>query len=429
MLSKMRPCAEGGRQPRRHRLQRLAAVHRRRRLRRERDPPLDLENDWLEAIVALPDHMFYNTGISTYIWMLTNRKPGSARARSSSSTPATSGRRCDLAIARPRRGFSGSFLKRLFDSRYVKACFEVTANGLTRVGLGQYAISNISLPFPPEDEQRAIATFLDRETAKIDALVNEQRRLIDLLKEKRQAVISHAVTKGLDPSVPMRDSGVEWLGEIPAHWRLARVKQLCKTVSGGTPNTAQQDLYYADEETGIPWVRTLDLTNDVVTSVEVHITQQALRDTACKILPPGTVMVAMYGGDGTVGKNGLLMIPAAINQAVCGLLPAEDLVPEFLFRYMQFYRPFWMIGAESSRKDPNISQERVRAAPIPLPPLAEQEAIAKYLSDAIGQHQSLSLQAEASIELLQERRAALISAAVTGKIDIREVASRKTEVA
>lgn len=158
-------------------------------------------------------------------------------------------------------------------------------------------IKNIACTLPPVKEQTHIAAFLDQETAKIDGLVDEQRRLMELLKEKRRTVISYAVTKGINPSVPMKPSGIEWLGDVPAHWEIGRVKNYFRTSSGGTPNTAQQELYYTNEEDGIPWVRTTDLQNEVLRSVDIFITQQALADTACAILPPNTVMVAMYGGD------------------------------------------------------------------------------------------------------------------------------------
>lgn len=132
-------------------------------------------------------------------------------------------------------------------------------------------------------------------------------------------------------------------------------------------------------------------------------------------------MVAMYGGDGTVGKNGLLAIPAAINQAVCGLLPSTTHRSEYAFRFMQFYRPYWMIGAESSRKDPNISQERVQKAPFPKPPRDEQDSIVNFLEIQLKKFDTLTAEAQHAIDLLQERRTALISAAVTGKIDVRGV--------
>jgi type I restriction enzyme S subunit len=131
-----------------------------------------------------------------------------------------------LSMVRPNGDISGAFVKRFFDSAYAKSLFAVRANGLTRVGLSQYAIDNVELPLPPREEQSPIATFLDHETAKIDALIAEQQRLIELLQEKRQAVISHAVTKGLNPDAPMKDSGVEWLGEVPEHWSVLPVWML-----------------------------------------------------------------------------------------------------------------------------------------------------------------------------------------------------------
>lgn len=134
-----------------------------------------------------------------------------------------------LSMVRPRVGVNGAFVKRLFDSTYAKSCFAVRANGLTRVGLSQYELDNVDMPVPPPAEQAAIATFLDRETAKIDALIAEQQRLIELLQEKRPAVISHAVTKGLNPDAPMKDSGIEWLGEVAEHWEVGPLKRFWAT--------------------------------------------------------------------------------------------------------------------------------------------------------------------------------------------------------
>jgi type I restriction enzyme S subunit len=283
-------------------------------------------------------------------------------------------------------------------------------------------VGDMPLPIPSFDEQKSIAAFLDRETAKIDDLVAEQEQLITLLKEKRQAVISHAVTKGLDPSVPMKDSGVEWLGEVPAHWGIGKVKQFFATSSGSTPNTDKQDVYYNGD---IPWIRSLDLTDGDIVEWEVGITPAAIDDTACKLLPVGTVLVAMYGGDGTIGKNGLLRIPAATNQAICALLPSPQFEPEFVLAFMQHQRPYWMVGAEGTRKDPNISQDRVRNALMPCPSLSEQRVIVEQVKQALSAFGSLEKEAEAVIGILNERRSALISAAVTGQIDVRGLANQE----
>lgn len=280
--------------------------------------------------------------------------------------------------------------------------------------------SRMPVLLPSKEEQTAIATFLDHETGKIDALISEQEQLIALLAEKRQATISHAVTKGLNPDVPMKDSGVSWLGEMPEHWEIGPIKRWYATSSGGTPDTAHQDEYYI-EEGGYPWIRTTDLNNDRLNCYEIAITDEAIRNSACSMLPINSVLIAMYGGDGTIGKNGLLTIEACINQAVCALLPTEGFDSRYTFRYVQFYRPYWMVGAESSRKDPNISQALIRNVSILCPPIGEQIAIAEFLDTEIAKLDALKIESERAIALLKERRSALIAAAVTGQIDVRGI--------
>ena len=271
--------------------------------------------------------------------------------------------------------------------------------------------------FPTRAEQTQITRFLDHETTRIDALIEEQQRLIELLKEKRQAVISHAVTKGLNPTVPMKDSGIEWLGEVPEHWEVTKFKWPLRTASGGTPPSNDRTAYY---DGGIPWLRSLDLTDDIVTEHEVSVTQRAIEETSCKIVPKNSVLIAMYGGDGTIGKNGLLTFNSAINQAICAFLPSDRCKPEYLHRYIQFYRPYWMIGAESSRKDANIGQDRIGDHFLMLPPLIEQTKIVDFTNGELLRFSRLVKEAELGVALLQERRSALISAAVTGKIDVRD---------
>jgi len=158
-----------------------------------------------------------------------------------------------LSMLRPRADVNGAYVKRVIDSIYAKSLFAVRANGLTRVGLSQYAVDNVELTLPPSHEQLAIASFLDHETAKIDALIAEQQRLIELLQEKRQAVISNAVTKGLNPDAPMKDSGVEWLGEVPGHWEVGALSYALGAVGDVDhymPETVQE---------GVPYVMTGDL--------------------------------------------------------------------------------------------------------------------------------------------------------------------------
>ena len=174
------------------------------------------------------------------------------------------------------------------------------------------------ISLPPIIEQVQIANFLDYETAKIDSLIEKQQQLIELLKEKRQAVISHAVTKGLNPNVMMKDSGVEWLGQVPEHWGITKLKWKALTTSGSTPTTSKYELYY--ENGNIPWIRTTDLNNSDLYETPISITSKAVNDTACSILPINSILIAMYGGAGSIGKHALLKFESTINQAVCGVL-------------------------------------------------------------------------------------------------------------
>lgn len=310
-------------------------------------------------------------------------------------------------------------LHRIIQSHPTQAHFFVEAPGITRYGLGQDAIGNLRCCLPPRIERSQIANRLDRETARIDALIAKKTEFIELLAKKRQALITHAVTKGLNPKAKMKDSGVEWIGEVPEHWDVAPIKRWFDTVSGATPDTSQQAKYYAASG-GLPWIRTTDLNNGLVNGYEIGITEEAICDTACRPLPTGSILIAMYGGEGTIGKNGRLGIVACINQAICALLPTKYFDIDFTFAYIQFYRPHWMIYAASTRKDPNISQDLIRSAPIVRPPIEEQRQITQHLQTHLARIDLLVNKTQQSITLLKKRRSALITAAVTGQIDLRE---------
>lgn len=288
----------------------------------------------------------------------------------------------------------------------------------TQLNLNTDTVGDIKVALPKSVEDiQTIVNFLDHETAKIDSLIEKQQQLIELLKEKRQAVISHAVTKGLNPDVPMKDSGVEWLGQVPEHWGITKLKWKAITTSGSTPTTSKYELYY--ENGNIPWIRTTDLNNSDLYETPISITSKGVYDTACSILPINSILIAMYGGAGSIGKHALLKFESTINQAVCGVLPSKYFNSDYLHRFYEFYRPFWMIGAMGTRKDPNIGQDHIKEATVLLPPLKEQEKIAKYILDIQLTYDNLTNRAEAAIHLMQERRTALISAAVRGKIDVR----------
>ena len=301
--------------------------------------------------------------------------------------------------------------------KYLEPYLSLYSTSNTQDNLNAEKVGNLPLLLTGLYEQTQIANFLDHETAQIDTLIDKQQTLIQLLKEKRQAVISHAVTKGLNPDAPMKDSGVEWLGEVPEHWDISKLKWRASTTSGGTPTTSRYEDYYEDGY--IPWVRTTDLNNNTLNETPIMITPKAVRDSACSLLPKNSILLAMYGGAGSIGKHSLLNFESTINQAVCGILPSEAFIPNYLHRFYEFYRPFWMIGAAGTRKDPNIGQDNIKEAKVLIPPLDEQKQIADYLNKMQNHFDALTESAEQAIQLMQERRTALISAAVTGKIDVR----------
>jgi type I restriction enzyme S subunit len=276
-------------------------------------------------------------------------------------------------------------------------------------------IGNLEVDLPPASRQPAIVDFLDRETARIDDLIAKKLLIAELLREEHTALVSNLVRGGLIANAPTRETGIPWIGRVPVSWSLVKLKWVLRTQSGGTPLT-DDDSNYGGE---VPWLRTLDLNNGEILEPAVRISRKALSEIAGTVLPAGSVLVAMYGGEGTIGKHGLLRFRSAVNQAICAILPGSIVTPEFLHSYMEFYRPYWMVEAQGTRRDPNISQQTVRECPLLIPPIEDQRAIARVLNDhGRANQRSVDLIAGA-ITLLREYRAALISAAVTGQLDIR----------
>lgn len=277
-------------------------------------------------------------------------------------------------------------------------------------------LKNGYITIPPISEQTSIASFLDRKTSEIDDIIADKKRLLELYEEEKTAIINQAVTKGLDPNAPMKDSGIEWLGEIPEHWEVKKVKWVHQTTSGGTPKTSDPENY----DGHIPWLRTLDLNNDNVYDFEIQITEKALSESSAKVVPANSVLVAMYGGAGTIGKSGLLKFNAAINQAICAILPNGITIPEYLHYFVIFFRPYWMVGAEGTRRDPNISQDDIKNKKFIFPPIQEQQSIVHHIESECSKIDFKKARTEELIELLTEYRTALISEAVTGKIKVTE---------
>lgn len=278
--------------------------------------------------------------------------------------------------------------------------------------------AQVDLPVVPLDEQKAIAVFLDRETAKIDALIAEQERLIALLAEKRQATISHAVTKGLDPKAPMKDSGVAWLGEVPAHWAVRPLKHVGRIGNGSTPNRDNPD-YWAEE--GFPWLNSSVVNQKEVTEAEQFVTEKALEECHLPIVEPPAVLVGITGQGKTRGMATRLSLVATVNQHLAYIKPDErQLSISFLLRSLEAAYDHLRTESEGAGSTKGaITCDQLGRLRIPAPSIDEQEAIATFLNRESGRLDGLAANAEQAIALLKERRSALIAAAVTGQIDVR----------
>ena len=322
-----------------------------------------------------------------------------------------------FAVLRPRR----------IDSRFLGyACHaegfvsDVIARsvGVSYPAINASELARLPIPLPTAPEQTAIATFLDRETAKIDALVAEQERLIALLKEKRQAVISHAVTKGLDPSVPMMDSGVEWLGKVPAHWLIRPIKHVGRLKGGaGFPHSEQG---VEGEELCFYKVGSLGQSSSTgyLNESENTISRETASALGAFIFPKETLVFAKVGAALFLARVRALPADACLDNNMMGLVVDETKHAPAFVRYAMTLVRFDLIANPGAV--PSLNEGQIGNFALAFPPSkAEQEAIAAFLDRATGQLEDLFAQAETVISTLRERRTALISAAVTGQIDVR----------
>jgi type I restriction enzyme S subunit len=291
------------------------------------------------------------------------------------------------------------------------------------VGIGYPAISpttlgTLPLWVPPLDEQCRIVAFLARETTKIDAMIAKKERLIELLQEKRTALISHAVTKGLDPTVPMKDSGIRWIGSIPHHWQLLPVRRIAKRVDVGIAEAST----HAYRDTGIPIIRSTNVRRNHIDKNDLLFIDPGFAEkNHSKYLFAGDLLTTRTGAN--LGMTAI--VPPDLDQSQCFTLLVTTLrsgfVPRFFCYFMnstagQFYFSIESWGAGQH----NLSVPIIQEMPVAVPPLEEQTKIVQHVMRVADLLDPVVAKIRNGIERLQEYRTALISAAVTGKIDVRQ---------
>jgi len=313
-----------------------------------------------------------------------------------------------LAVITPKINKLGKYIFYAFQSTMLQAQCDVYSNANTQKNLGMNTIDNLHLPFPSYEEAEVIATFLDHETAQIDTLIEKQQTLIKLLKEKRQAVISHAVTKGLNPDAPMKDSGVEWLGEVPEHWEVTKAKYVSDIF---IPQRNKPELNAIE---GCPWVTMEDMKSQYIDEVHRYVKSEAMQESGSKVLKAGAVIASCVGNFGVTSIN---RVDVIINQQLQAFQP-KRIKPEYLQAIVALSKSYFeLIGTAATLI--YVNREGFENLPVIVPTTQEQEAISKFINIKSKQFDLLVSKAEQAIQLMQERRTALISAAVTGKIDVR----------
>ena len=312
------------------------------------------------------------------------------------------------------------------DDRYT-LYFKAFSSGVidSRLRLYPDIFGQLRFVAPSPAEQTAIAAFLDRETAKIDNLVAEQQNLIALLKEKRQALISHAVTKGLNPNAPMKDSGVEWLGEVPAHWNTPPLYLRYSADLGKMLDTAK-----VTGEQLLPYLRNVDVQWDRINFDDLPFMDIAPSEYERYTVKEGDLLVC-EGGE--VGRSAIVPNMSALvgyQKALHRLRALSDSEnPRFMYYTLNWSAVVGVFNQSGQATIAHLTGEQLRKYRFPKPPPTEQTEIAGFLDLEAAKIDALVTEAESTITLLQERRTALISAAVTGKIDVRNAVARMEEAA
>lgn len=328
----------------------------------------------------------------------------------------------ELMVLRPvNEVIDGKYLAYLLLSDSFIGLVDSTTYGAKMPRANPNEILNIQICRPSLDEQKQIARFLDRETTRIDTLITKKRQLIALLQKKRDAIIDKAVTKGIDSSANLKDSGVSWIRQIPATWKLVRIKYLCKVISKGTTPTTIGSTFISN---GIRFIKAENIVNGkVVDEPESFIGIDTHNLLKRSILEKLDVLMVIAGA--TIGKVGIVqenILPANTNQAVAFIrLNMPENLSSFLFYWLcssRLQEQIWLQAVQAAQ--PNLSLNSIGNFLIPYPSLREASAIVEYLDRSIKKFDLLISKVEKSIEQLLKLRSSLITAAVTGKIDVRE---------
>ena len=328
-----------------------------------------------------------------------------------------------FAVLTAKSGIHPRFLNRLVQSKEFVDRVVAYSDGVAYPAISPTTLSRLPVWVPPFDEQQSIVAFLDRETVRIDEMIAKKQRLIELLEEKRTALISHAVTKGLNPDAPMKDSGIEWLGEIPEHWTVTRLKFRGTVQTGLTLGKRYQGGYLVER----PYLRVANVQDgylDLRDITEVTLPQQ---DAPRYELKNGDVLMTEGGDYDKLGRGFLWanQIQGCLHQNhVFAVRPLSGwLEPDYLATLMTSYhgKTYFTKTSQQTTNLASTNSTKLGNFPFPLPEVSEQREIMDFVGGRTAALDGLLGNCSEVVQRLQEYRTALISAAVTGKIDVREM--------
>lgn len=320
-------------------------------------------------------------------------------------------------VFRAKKDNNIKFLNYVFQTVGFQRELRKYANGILEIRL-RVSSSDILkrfIPFPSEIEQQRIAEFLDRECGKIDGLKADIQVQIDTLEQYKRSVITEAVTHGLNPSTPMKDSGIPWVGDVPYHWVRGKIKNVTSMLGSGTTPISTIEEFY--ENGTINWIQSGDIYGKkYIENVSTQISQSAVSSTSTlKIYKQPFIVMAMYGG--SVGNTAISLIDACTNQACCCIKPNEKTDFKFLYYWIVFCKEDFLIKAEGGGQ-PNISQYKIKNQIIYSPPLGEQQEIADYLDNKCAEIEQIIADKKSQIETLDGYKKSLIYEYVTGKKEV-----------
>ena len=331
-------------------------------------------------------------------------------------------------VARPLPGSNPSYFERLFKTPAYMQEIDNYSRGIVKDRNRLYweDFKRIPTCYPPPEEQAAIVRYLDHVDRRVRLLLRAKRKLIALLTEQKQVIIHRAVTRGIDPDVPLKDSGVEWLGEVPAHWEVRKLRQ-CGSIAGGMTPSMEVRRYWNGD---VPWITPKDMKNMAISDSSVRVTKSAVEETSLRMIDARAVLLVVRGM--ILARKvpiAWTMNPVTINQDMKAIRTSQGVDSRYLAMMLGSAQgAFVPLIDEAGHGTKRLPTERWRNLAVGVPPLSEQTTIVDYVDRTTADIDTAITSATGEIDLLTEYRTRLTADVVTGKFDVREVAAALPEV-